>query len=67
MHLRAALDEAPLDRILIEIDSPVSYHGKQAEPSDILLTLKALAELKGLPEEDVAETTTVNAERFFDL
>jgi len=66
-HLRAALAEAPLERILIETDSPVSYHGKRAEPSDILLTLKSLAELKGLPEEDVAEATTVNAEKFFGL
>jgi TatD DNase family protein len=66
-HHRAALAEAPLERIVIETDSPVSYHGKQAEPSDILRTLRSLADLKGLPEEDVAEVTTVNAKRFFGL
>jgi len=64
---RAALAEAPLERIVIETDSPVSYHGKRAEPADLLLTLRSLADLKGVSEEDVAEVTTVNAERFFGL
>ncbi len=62
---RAALAEAPLERIVIETDSPVSYHGKRAEPADILLTLRALSELKGISEEDVAEVTSRNAKRFF--
>ena len=66
-HLRAALTEAPIEKIIIETDSPVSYHGKRAEPSDILLTLKALADLKGLPMEDVAAATTRNAEDFFQI
>jgi TatD DNase family protein len=64
---RAALSEAPLESIVIETDSPVSYHGKRAEPSDILLTLRSLSELKGASEEDVAKVTTLNAERFFNL
>jgi len=64
---RAALAEAPLESIVIETDSPVSYHGKRAEPADILLTLRSLADLKGIPEEEVAEVTTRNAERFFGL
>ncbi len=64
---RAALAEAPLESIVIETDSPVSYHGKRAEPADILLTLRSLADLKGESEEDVAEVTTANAERFFGL
>ncbi len=64
---RAALVEAPLENIVIETDSPVSYHGKRAEPADILLTLRSLAGLKRVPEEEVAEVTTLNAERFFGL
>jgi TatD DNase family protein len=64
---RAALSEAPLESIVIETDSPVSYHGKRAEPEDILLTLSSLAELKGVPEKKVAEITTLNAKRFFNL
>jgi TatD DNase family protein len=64
---RAALAEAPLESIVIETDSPVSYHGKRAEPADILLTLSSLAELKGASEKKVAEITTLNAERFFNI
>ena len=64
---RAALAEAPLESVVIETDSPVSYHGKRAEPADILLTLRSLAELKGVSEEDVAEVTTLNAEKFFGI
>jgi TatD DNase family protein len=66
-HHRAALLEAPLERIVIETDSPVSYHGKQAEPADILLTLRSLADLKGTSEEETAQMTTRNAERFFQI
>ena len=62
---RAALAEAPLESIVIETDSPVSYHGKRAEPADILLTLRSLADLKGVTEEEVAEVTTRNARTFF--
>lgn len=64
---RAALAEAPIDRILIETDSPVGYHGEPSEPADLVRTLRALAELKGASMEDVAEATTRNAERFFRI
>ena len=64
---RAALVEAPLESIVIETDSPVSYHGKRAEPADIILTLRSLADLKGVSEDEVAKVTTLNAERFFRL
>jgi len=64
---RAALSAAPLDRILMETDSPVSYHGAPAEPADLRRTLRALAELKGISEDEVARTTTRNAERFFRI
>jgi TatD DNase family protein len=66
-HHRAALVEAPIERIVIETDSPVSYHGKQAEPADILLTLRALADLKGISEDEAARITTGNAKRFFKI
>jgi len=66
-HHRAALEAAPLESILMETDSPVSYHGKQGEPADLVLTLKHLSEIKGASEKDVARTTSRNAERFFGL
>jgi TatD DNase family protein len=66
-HLIGALEKAPLEQILIETDSPVKYHGRETEPSDILLTLKALAGLKNLPEKDVAKVTTTSASKFFQI
>jgi len=64
---RAAIEETPLDALIIETDSPVSYHGKKSEPSDVIKTLRFLAELKGLSQEEVASTTTRNAMRIFNL
>jgi len=62
---RAALSRAPIERIVIETDSPVSYQDRPSEPADLLRTLRALAKLKGIPEEEVAERTTRNAENIF--
>jgi TatD DNase family protein len=64
---RAALTRAPLESILIETDSPVEYRGSPSEPADLLRTLKALSELKGLPHEDVAQATTRNAQKLFGI
>jgi TatD DNase family protein len=66
-HHRTALAETPLERIVIETDSPVSYHGKKAEPADLLLTLRSLAEIKDLPEGETARVTTENAKEFFNI
>jgi TatD DNase family protein len=60
---------APLDRILVETDSPylapVPYRGKPCEPAYVLETAKRAAELRGMPVEALAEATTANAERLF--
>ncbi|OGO36002.1 MAG: hypothetical protein A2147_10715 [Chloroflexi bacterium RBG_16_57_8] len=69
---RRAIKEAPLERLLLETDSPVTY-GKggdlpyEARPSDVLRSLRGAAALKGLPEADVADITTENAARLFGL
>jgi len=66
---RKALDKAPLERILIETDSPVHLRNRDrsSEPADLAITLRALAKLKDAPEEEVAEVTTGTAETFFGL
>ena len=68
-ELRAAMAKAPLDRILIETDSPVWIKSlrRESEPADVQLTLRHLAELKGLPIADVDAATTRNAETLFNL
>ena len=64
---RAALKEAPIERILVETDSPVFMRNRDrnSEPADLSITVKALAKLKDATEKDVAEATTRNAEKFF--
>jgi len=60
-----AVRKAPLERILLETDSPVSYQGKEARPKDVWITLKEVARLKGVDLPTVAEQTTANASIFF--
>lgn len=69
---RRAVKEIPLERLLLETDSPVTYRwGSESEyearPADILKTLRAVAGLKGMSEVQIAEITSDNAVKFFGL
>ena len=59
----------PLDRILIETDSPflapVPYRGKKNEPSFIDFTAAKLAEIKDISKMDLIEKTTNNFNHLF--
>jgi TatD DNase family protein len=61
----------PLERLLIETDSPylapVPYRGKRNEPAYVVETARALAELRGLGINQIAELTTENYRRFFRM
>ena len=67
---RRAVKEAPLQRLLLETDCPVTY-GRTAryesQPADILRGLEAVSQLKGIAEAKIAEQTTGNAINFFSL
>jgi TatD DNase family protein len=67
--LREVARFVPLDRCLIETDSPylapVPYRGKTNNPSYVPHVGAQLAALKGLPVEQVAEATSANFERLF--
>lgn len=69
--LRIAAQEFPLERILIETDSPylapIPHRGKKCEPSMVKHTAQKLAEIKELPLETVAQVTTQNAQAVFRL
>jgi TatD DNase family protein len=65
-HLEA-IQYAPLERILLETDSPVTYQGKASRPVDVRRTAELVAEIKGEPLERVAQETTENARRLFGL
>jgi TatD DNase family protein len=59
----------PLDRCLIETDSPylapVPYRGKTNNPSYVPYVARQLAEVKGLRVEEIAEATSRNFNRLF--
>jgi TatD DNase family protein len=62
-----AIKRAPIDRILLETDTPVSYQGKESRPKDVRITLKEVARLKGFDPSIVAKQTIENASRFFKI
>lgn len=64
---QAAIKAAPIERILVETDSPVEYQGKVSEPADLTVTLGELANLKGMEREEVQQVTTSNAKQFFSI
>jgi TatD DNase family protein len=69
--LRAAAKAFPLERLLVETDSPflapIPFRGKKCEPSMVRHTALKLAEIKGVSIEEVAAVTTVNSRRVFRL
>jgi TatD DNase family protein len=69
--LREVAAYVPLDRCLIETDSPylapVPYRGKTNNPSYVPYVARQIAELKGVPVEAIAQATTENFERLFPV
>ena len=69
--LREVARWVPLERCLIETDSPylapVPYRGKTNSPAYVPFVAQQIASLKGLPVEAVAAATSSNFERLFKL
>jgi TatD DNase family protein len=69
--LREVAARAPLDRILVETDSPFlapgPFRGKTNEPGHVAITAARLAELRGISLDDLAQATTANARHLFAL
>ena len=65
------ITKAPMDRLLIETDSPyltpVPFRGKRNEPAYVKYVLEKMAKLKGVTPEIMADITTENACRLFGL
>ncbi|MCY7317707.1 MAG: TatD family hydrolase [Ramlibacter sp.] len=67
--LRDVAGFVPLDRLLIETDSPylapVPYRGKVNNPSYVPYVARQIAEVRGIALEAVAQATSSNFERLF--
>ena len=70
-QIRNAALEVPLDRMLIETDSPflapVPNRGKRNEPAFVKETARKLGELLGLSMEEIGERTSRNFYNFFKI
>lgn len=70
-NIRDVARDIPIDRILIETDSPFlapqPYRGKRNEPAYVAEVARTLASVRNLSPEEAAETTAANFRRFFRL
>jgi TatD DNase family protein len=69
--LRDVAARVPLDRLLVETDSPYlsphPFRGKSNEPARVAVTGQRLAQIRGLSQVELAEITTANARNLFRL
>lgn len=69
--LRRVVATLPLDRLMVETDSPylspVPYRGKRNEPARVAEVARCIAALKGTAPEEIAAVTTANARRLFGI
>ena len=70
-NIRQAARELPLDRMLIETDSPflapAPHRGKRNEPAFVAQVAGRIAELRGLTAQEVGQATRQNFHSFFKL
>jgi TatD DNase family protein len=68
-ELQETVKQIPLDKLLIETDSPwlapVPHRGKQNEPKHVVDVAKFIANLKGISLEELAKQTSENFYRLF--
>jgi TatD DNase family protein len=67
--LHDAVTRLPLERLVLETDcpymTPTPFRGKRNEPAYVRLTCDAVAALRNMTPESIAEATTTNALRLF--
>ena len=67
--LRSVAAKVPLEQLLLETDAPdqpnSDHRGQRNEPAYLVEVLDVIAELRGMPREDLAAATTANAVRLF--
>lgn len=67
----SALEQVPLDRLLLETDcpymAPVPFRGKRCDSSMIVYTAERAAEVKGVTVQEILDITCENAMRFYGI
>lgn len=70
-EVHEAAQKTPMDRLLVETDAPFltpkPYRGRQNEPGNVYYVAQAIAELKGISLEEVAQATYANTMRIYGL
>lgn len=70
-ELRDVVRKVPLDRLLVETDSPylapIPYRGKPNQPAYVRETCEYVATLKGVSTEELARITTENVQHLFKI
>jgi len=70
LELKEVAKAVPLDRLLVETDSPflapVPYRGKRNEPAHVKRVVEAVAELRGTTATEIAGATGQNHVRLFN-
>ncbi|MCK3655265.1 metal-dependent hydrolase [Pasteurellaceae bacterium Macca] len=70
-ELRNVVRQVPLDRLLVETDSPylapIPYRGKPNQPAYVREVCDYLATLKGISSEELARITTQNVQNLFKI
>ena len=65
------IDWLPMDRIMIETDSPYltpePFRGKRNDSGKVYRVAETIAQVKGMDPEEVAEITLENGKRFFGI
>lgn len=69
--LKETVQEAPLQKLLLETDcpylAPVPYRGKRNDSRNLTYVAEAVGELKGVSAEEVIRVTEENARRFYRM
>lgn len=69
--VRRVIEHMPLDKLLIETDSPYlspdPFRGKRNEPANVFYIAQKIAEIRNMPIEDIGEITTNNAKLLYRL
>jgi TatD DNase family protein len=70
-NLRDVARDIPLDRLLVETDSPFlapqTFRGRRNEPAHVAEVARTIGNVRDLPANQVAEMTSANFRRFFGI